>query len=151
MSRKPTTLCGKAGCRALARDGARYCEYHKTNFQPRPCKIDGCRRLSRDGSGYCESHKPSEGTRWAGGSRHERGYGTEWDKIRIKVLERDGWLCQCSQCRGGDLRVMAANEVNHIKPKAAGGSDDMWNLQAVSAACHLRITQEQRVAYGWNK
>ena len=32
-------------------------------------------------------------------SRHVRGYGTEWDKLRLRILQRDQWLCQCKDCK----------------------------------------------------
>jgi 5-methylcytosine-specific restriction protein A len=34
-------------------------------------------------------------------------------------------------------RVKAANAVDHIKPKAKGGTDDLANLQGICRACHL--------------
>ena len=81
---------------------------------------------------------------WSKESRHARGYGTNWTKLRLFVLRRDNGLCQCDQCKGGALRLTPANEVNHIKPKAQGGMDSEDNLQAVAHACHLRITAEQQ-------
>jgi len=81
---------------------------------------------------------------WSRSSRHARGYGAEWDKLRLYVLRRDNGLCQCDRCRGGGLRLTLATEVNHIKPKAEGGTDDPSNLQAVSSQCHQRITAEQQ-------
>lgn len=85
------------------------------------------------------------GKAWrSSGSRHQRGYGTAWDKLRLVILQRDLYLCQCDQCRGGDLRMTAASHVDHIKPKAQGGTDDPSNLRAVSKDCHRRISMEQR-------
>lgn len=78
------------------------------------------------------------------GSRHERGYGYAWDKLRLQILKRDSHLCQCPQCMGGEVRVMVATQVDHIKPKAQGGDDSPDNLRAVSAECHRRITLEQQ-------
>jgi 5-methylcytosine-specific restriction protein A len=70
-------------------------------------------------------------------SRHARGYGTEWDKVRKVVLERDKGLCQvCLR----DGRVTGAKTVDHIKPKAQGGTDDPANLQVICASCHLNKT-----------
>jgi 5-methylcytosine-specific restriction protein A len=81
---------------------------------------------------------------WSKQSRHERGYGKEWTKLRERVLIRDCGLCQCDQCKGGKIRVRQATEVDHIKTKAQGGTDDMSNLRAVSHDCHVRITAEQQ-------
>lgn len=80
---------------------------------------------------------------WSRESRHARGYGTAWDKLRRRILERDFHLCQCPACRGGEIRVTPATEVDHITPKAQGGTDDETNLRAVNSECHKRITQEQ--------
>lgn len=76
---------------------------------------------------------------WPKTSRHARGYGTEWDKLRLVVLERDGWACQCPEC----LRRppgWTATEVDHIRSKADGGDDSLENLRAVNSACHRRLT-----------
>jgi 5-methylcytosine-specific restriction protein A len=70
-------------------------------------------------------------------SRHERGYGTAWDKLREEVMRRDMRLCQ--PCLRKD-RVAAAHAVDHIKPKAKGGTDDLDNLQAICRSCHLDKT-----------
>ena len=74
----------------------------------------------------------------------ERGYGATWQKLRKRILERDTYLCQCPECKGGTLRVRLAQEVDHIKPKAQGGTDHPDNLRAVSKECHERLTQEQQ-------
>lgn len=81
---------------------------------------------------------------WHKTSRHERGYGAAWDKLRKQILDRDCYLCQCPQCKGGMLRVTPANEVDHILSKAQGGTDDTSNLRAVNHECHKRITVEQQ-------
>jgi 5-methylcytosine-specific restriction protein A len=78
------------------------------------------------------------------GSRHQRGYGAAWDRLRLTILERDRYLCQCDQCKGGIIRPTAASQVDHITPKAQGGTDDPSNLRAISKACHERVTIEQK-------
>ena len=80
---------------------------------------------------------------WSTLSRHERGYGKEWSRLRIQVMQRDRGLCQCDQCKQAN-RLTAAHEVDHIKPKAQGGTDDLSNLRAVNRECHKRITLEQQ-------
>ena len=88
---------------------------------------------------------------WSNESRHKRGYGTAWEKLRIQVLQRDCYLCQCPKCKGGELRLTVASEVNHIIPKAhfrdgraKGNPDDVSNLQAINSDCHKRVSLEQR-------
>jgi len=75
------------------------------------------------------------------GNRHQRGYGAAWDKLRRWVLQRDRHLCQpCLQAG----RVTPAAEVDHITPKARGGTDDPANLQAICRACHATKTARER-------
>lgn len=81
---------------------------------------------------------------WSKVTRQERGYGASWDRLRKLVMQRDRGLCQCDQCQGGKLKLMAAHEVDHRIPKAQGGTDDMSNLRAVNRECHKRITIEQQ-------
>lgn len=52
-------------------------------------------------------------------------------------MQRDKRLCQPCLKEG---RVTAANAVDHIVQKAAGGTDDLDNLQAICRACHLDKT-----------
>ena len=81
---------------------------------------------------------------WGKGSTTERGYGQRWRVLRLLVMERDKWLCQCDLCLGGRLRVRPATECDHRIPKSRGGTDALDNLRAVSKACHKRISLEQR-------
>lgn len=67
------------------------------------------------------------------GNRHERGYGTQWDKIRKLVLQRDDNLCQ--ECLK-QHRVTIGTHVDHIQSKAKGGTDDLDNLQTLCEQCH---------------
>lgn len=70
---------------------------------------------------------------WHKTSRHARGYGAAWDKLRKFILERDKHLCQPCLSKG---RPTQATAVDHIKPKAKGGMDDPDNLQAICGPCH---------------
>jgi|SRR4051812_44300697 5-methylcytosine-specific restriction protein A len=72
---------------------------------------------------------------WPRTSRHERGYGREWTKLRERVAQRDGHLCQACARNG---RVVVGNECHHIVPKARGGSDDEANLEMLCHACHVQ-------------
>lgn len=78
-------------------------------------------------------------TNWPTTSRQSRGYDAEWEKKRLRILERDRWLCQCPVCKAGDL-VTYANQVHHIKSKASGGTDDDKNLASINDECHKRET-----------
>ena len=78
---------------------------------------------------------------WSRASRHERGYGNEWDRLRLYILERDDGICQACLARG---IVTQATEVDHIRPKAKGGTDHEGNLAAICRPCHARKTIEDR-------
>ncbi|HDR9100695.1 HNH endonuclease [Burkholderia vietnamiensis] len=114
-----------------------------TKKAPTPCRHVGCRALV-DVPGYCERHQ-SEATGWASprwsGSRHERGYGSRWVKIRERIMKRDNGLCQqCLRAR----KVTRAEHVDHIVSKASGGTDTDSNLEALCGPCHRAKTARER-------
>lgn len=75
----------------------------------------------------------------AQGEREGRG-GRPWRRLRDRVMQRDGGLCQ--ECRRAGL-VTAATDVDHIQSLSAGGADDESNLQALCSACHQAKTQAE--------
>lgn len=114
---------------------------------PKPCRHAGCGRLVSDGTGYCAAHQRPRAGSFADksrGTRHERGYGSAWDVLRKAVMQRDAGLCQ--PCREAK-RVSIATMVDHIRPKAEGGSDAMDNLRAICRACHTRKTDIEKNRY----
>ena len=62
---------------------------------------------------------------------HARMPSRRWERVRRRVLERDGWRCR--RCgKAGRL------EVDHVVPVEAGG--DPWdpsNLQTLCRGCHI--------------
>lgn len=66
-------------------------------------------------------------------SASERGYGQAWRKLRAWVLARDQYLCV--SCRDAG-QVTPATSVDHVTPKARGGTDDPENLAATCERCH---------------
>jgi 5-methylcytosine-specific restriction endonuclease McrA len=76
---------------------------------------------------------------WKKQNRHERGYGYQWEKARQIALSRDNYLCQ--HCLKKN-RATPAQEVDHIVPKAKGGTDDIDNLQSLCPPCHRAKTIE---------
>ena len=79
-------------------------------------------------------------------SRHARGYGTDWDKIRKQAMDRDTWLCQPCRRKG---KLTPAKECDHIMPKFKGGKDQLSNLQAICTDCHKdKTAQEAAEAQG---
>lgn len=74
------------------------------------------------------------------GTRQERGYGAEWERLRRRILERDEGLCQPCLERG---RPTVGTQVDHILPKSRGGTDDLANLQTICLACHNAKTARE--------
>ena len=75
-----------------------------------------------------------------GKSRQARGYGAAWDKLRSQVLSEEP---ACKVCMAKGI-VTASAEVDHIKPKAQGGTDDRTNLRGICVPCHRIKTAEER-------
>ncbi len=107
---------------------------------PKPCTQ--CGKLVRDGSSRCEAHKTRVGSfaDKSRGTRQARGYGAEWTKLRELVLRRDGGLCQVCLAAGN---ITSAREVDHVTPKAEGGTEDLANLQAICKPCHQAKTAKE--------
>lgn len=110
---------------------------------PRPCRAPGCSALTTNPGCLCDAHKNHGWERHqAGQTRHQRGYGTNWGKIRIRILKRDHYLCQ-SCFRVGI--VAPASIVDHITAKAHGGPDTDENLEAICRDCHAKKTATERI------
>ncbi|URI11435.1 HNH endonuclease [Aquincola tertiaricarbonis] len=118
---------------------------------PKPCAHPGCGQLVRDGTSRCSAHKVRPGSfADAGrGTRQERGYGAAWDRLRRRILVRDGGLCQpCLQAG----HTTAAQAVDHIVNKATWrrrhgslkGCDDEGNLQSICNDCHRQKTDREK-------
>jgi 5-methylcytosine-specific restriction protein A len=75
-----------------------------------------------------------------GKSRHKRGYGSSWNKIRKRILSRDGYLCQTCKRQG---IVTYAKIVDHIINKASGGTNADDNLEVICDNCHKEKTQRE--------
>ena len=62
-------------------------------------------------------------------NQSHRELGTQrWKDQRLRVLKRDGYICQyCGQ---------EATQVDHVIPRKVGGTHDLDNLVACCAACN---------------
>jgi 5-methylcytosine-specific restriction enzyme A len=116
---------------------------------PKPCTFPRCRDRALPGGSRCEAHRVEAGS-FADrnrGSRHERGYGSEWDKKRLRIFERDCGLCQ--EClRNGRVTACGGKPYSafcdHIINKAEGGTDDDDNLQTLCNDCHKAKTDAEK-------
>ncbi|PIT53970.1 HNH endonuclease [Snodgrassella alvi] len=81
----------------------------------------------------CNSRLPSPRQRKSGKAGvwgRGRG-GRPWRRLREAVLLRDRYTCQyCGLVSAEEM------EVDHIVNIAAGGTDDMGNLQTLCKVCH---------------
>jgi 5-methylcytosine-specific restriction protein A len=68
--------------------------------------------------------------------------GRPWRRLRDAILERDGRLCQCEDCKAAGAMLLAT-EVDHITPRSRGGTDDPGNLRAINVRCHAIKTQRE--------
>ena len=107
---------------------------------PKPCSYPGCVQYALPGTSRCAEHKikPWQHKK---GSRHERGYGSKWDKLRKVIMYRDNGLCQVCLKAGYVTQAVA---VDHIIPKAQGGTDAESNLQAICKQCHDKKTEAEK-------
>lgn len=94
------------------------------------CAKPGCHTLTRER--YCSAHRPLSS--WAHEkSTTQRGYGHAWRQLRRQILVRDRHLCQsCLRAQ----RTSVASDVDHVRPRSQGGTDEPANLEAICKACH---------------
>lgn len=96
----------------------------------KPCPTPSCPNLQP-----CPTH-PTRPWDHGGRSAHQRGYGKAWQRTRLRILDRDGWLCQ--ECARRGRMTEPATTADHIVPKALGGTDEDGNLEALCRACQQR-------------
>ena len=101
----------------------------------RPLRV--CDRCNKAVRGSCvECKNKSRALREVGRpSAHARGYGATWRRLRKLVLHADP-ICAVCNCR-------ASEEVDHVIPKARGGTDSLDNLQGICWACHNEKTANE--------
>jgi 5-methylcytosine-specific restriction protein A len=75
------------------------------------------------------------------GSAADRGYGATWRKLRRMVLAGEPLCRDPYQVHEG--RPVLATDVDHIKPRRDGGTDDFGNLQPLCESCHSRKTLDE--------
>ena len=82
-------------------------------------------------------------------SSNKRLYGYKWQKAS-KAFIKAHPLCQCDDCKEGELRVKPSEVVDHKIPH---GGDlklfwDSSNWQAMSKACHDKKTATEDGGFG---
>lgn len=98
----------------------------------RLCPRPTCRNLVP-----CSTHARQP---WAQAtSRQARGYGAEWERLRLSVLREEGACryCGLALLDGAGDPIPGAT-VDHRLAKCEGGTDDRSNLCACCAECQQR-------------
>jgi 5-methylcytosine-specific restriction protein A len=93
----------------------------------RPCLGPGGFHLSEPGESRCAAHAVK-------GWTNTKGLGAGWALLRRDVLAQE------PRCRSCGAR---ATTVDHIQPRAFGGSDSRANLQPLCDRCHRAKTQRE--------
>lgn len=103
----------------------------------RQCVTPGCPNIVPRGS-RCEDCRRDQyqARREREGTSSQKGYGVSWQRLRAHVLAGEPLCRHCAR----EGRVVVATEVDHIVPRAQGGSDALTNLQALCKSCHSRKT-----------
>jgi 5-methylcytosine-specific restriction enzyme A len=109
------------------------------------CSHYGCAALV-DAPGNCDAHRLSDraSAQYRRSSSTARGYGYRWQKVSKSFLKSHP-LCECVDCKAGELRVIAAAVVDHVVPHR-GDMQLFWdrlNWQAMSKECHDHKTATQ--------
>lgn len=64
-----------------------------------------------------------------------RGYCTAaWQRTRLAVIARDLGVCQLC----GRLVSTEGGDIDHIREKSAGGTDELSNLRLLHRSCHAK-------------
>jgi 5-methylcytosine-specific restriction endonuclease McrA len=76
------------------------------------------------------------------GTAHERGYGSDWRRFRLAVLQANPICCFHNHPLHRRECGIVASVVDHIQPLNQGGERLAWeNVRAVCRVAHDRITQ----------
>lgn len=100
------------------------------------CEFPGCGNTSD--RRWCEIHRKGRKTGSYEARRDTAPYGSDWPKLRAIIIARDRH-CQWPGCRD------PIEEVDHIIPKAEGGTDEHNNLQGLCFRHHtIKTLVEKR-------
>ena len=104
------------------------------NAPSTPCAEPGCGRLD------CKEHTWRKRQDRDRGKTTQRGYGADWQRVRLMALSRDHGLCVPCGVKG---RTTVAEQVHHIKPIETHPQLRLVlsNLMSVCIPCHDSFTK----------
>lgn len=73
-------------------------------------------------------------------SASQRGYGAEWRRLSDRLIAT---ATECAIC-GGEFTEADPATVDHITPKARGGTNDESNLRVTHRSCNSRRGGQMR-------
>lgn len=95
---------------------------------PRICATPGCPNPQP-----CAEHPPGG---WSTDRERTRAVsGRAWRETRARILRRDPWCYVCAKSR--------SVEVDHVVPRAEGGSLDDGNFRGICVPCHRVKSREE--------
>lgn len=77
--------------------------------------------------------EPKDHNAPARGTTKERGYGSDWQKVRLYKLSQNP-ICEF---RFPNICTGWAEHVHHVIPLSQGGTHDLKNLKASCMNCHM--------------
>jgi 5-methylcytosine-specific restriction protein A len=100
---------------------------------------------------FCAEHKTahSRDRQQIHGTSYQRGYDSNWRRLRLAALMRDQFICHATDAQGCMKLgiVTPATEVDHVIP-FEGKDDplrlDINNLKSLCTECHHRKTATQQ-------
>ena len=100
------------------------------------------------------THRPFTRTVEARANSNARGYDEAWRALRLTIIKRDKWTC--GACGRDDLWKKKdaggpGAHVDHIVPKAKGGTDAPHNLRTLCWPCHSSKTATNDGGFGRRK
>jgi 5-methylcytosine-specific restriction enzyme A len=111
------------------------------------CRHPGCDELALDGQTRCEEHAPIRAAEQAARRQGAKRASAAWSHLYQSRFWKDGRKANitahplCVACASVGL-VVAANEVDHIKPHRGDVKlfRDRTNWQSLCRTCHSRKT-----------
>ncbi len=110
---------------------------------PRPCS-----RLIDSHEKYCAEHRKADDKLRPNST--DRGYGHKWRKLRLRILDRDGSICQHCVKETPSIYTPASH-VDHRIPTQGPDDPNHWdesNLQSLCAKHHMEKTATQDGGFG---